>query len=89
MVNSRKTQPPEKKSIGGILSQTVKRFGQDLVGIVIISTAVITALNVFGLTSGTIANIWTDWIVNGFGWGTYILITLVAYIGFLILFRRL
>lgn len=89
MVNSRKSQPPEKKSIGGILSQTIKRFGQDLVGIVIISTAVITALNVFGLTSGTIANIWTDWIVNGFGWGTYILITLVAYIGLLILFRRI
>ena len=60
-----------------------------MVGIVIISTAVITAFNVLGLTSGTIANIWTEWIVSGFGWGTYILIALVAYIGLLILFRRI
>jgi S-DNA-T family DNA segregation ATPase FtsK/SpoIIIE len=89
MVNTRKPLPPEKKSIGGILAQTVKRFGQDLVGIVIICIAIITALNVLGLTSGTIANIWTDWIVNGFGWGTYILIALVTYIGLLILFRRI
>ena len=71
------------------MSQTIKRFGQDLVGIVIISIAVITALSVLGLTSGTIANVWTDWIVSGFGWGTYILIALVAYIGLLILFRRI
>ena len=71
------------------MSQTIKRFGQDLVGIVIISIAVITALSVLGLTSGTIANVWTDWIVSGFGWGTYILIALVVYIGLLILFRRI
>lgn len=89
MVNTRKPQLPEKKSLGGILSQTIKRFGQDLVGIVIISIAVITALSVLGLTSGTLAKVWTDWIVSGFGWGSYILIALVAYIGLLILFRRI
>ena len=89
MVNTKKPQPPEKKNIGSVLSQTIKRFGQDVVGIVIVSTAVITALNVLGLTSGTVANLWTDWIVKGFGWGTYILIALVMYIGLLILFRRI
>ena len=89
MVNTRKPQPPDRKHIGGVLSQTIKRFGQDLVGIVIISTAAITALSVLGLTSGTLATLWTDWIVNGFGWGTYILIALVIYIGLLILFRRI
>ncbi|BBB48190.1 FtsK/SpoIIIE family DNA translocase [Pelolinea submarina] len=89
MVNTRKPQPPEKKNIGNVLAQTIKRFGQDVVGILIVSTAIITALNILGLTSGTVANLWTDWIVNGFGWGTYILVALVIYIGLLILFRRI
>jgi S-DNA-T family DNA segregation ATPase FtsK/SpoIIIE len=89
MVNTRKPQPPEKKNIGNVLAQTIKRFGQDVVGILIVSTAIITALNILGLTSGTVANLWTDWIVKGFGWGTYILVALVVYIGLLILFRRI
>ena len=89
MVNTKKPTTPREKNIGSVLSQTIKRFGQDVVGIIIVSTAVITALNVLGLTSGTVANLWTDWIVKGFGWGTYILIALVMYIGLLILFRRI
>ncbi len=88
MVNSRKTQSA-KSGLKVILIQTLKRFGQDLVGVVLISLAVITALSLSGLSTGTISKAWTVWISNGFGWGSYILVGLVAYVGLLILLRRI
>ena len=88
MKNTRQTQP-EKKDIGTTLLLTFKRFGQDLLGVFLVCFALITGLNLLGLTSGTIANSWTKWIASGFGWGSYILVVLIAYIGILILFRRI
>ena len=88
MVNSRKTQPV-RNGIREILAQTIRRFGQDLIGIVLISLAIITALSLAGLSAGIISNRWSDWIAGGFGWGSYILVGFVAYIGLLILLRRI
>jgi len=65
------------------------RFGQDLIGVLLISVAIITGLSIFGLTQGTIASKWTGWIMSGFGWGSYILIALVFYVGLLILLRHI
>lgn len=89
MVNTRKQQPPDKNNIVDILLITIKRFGQDLIGVLLISFAVITGMSILGLTSGSLAAKWTGWIQSGFGWGSYVLILLVAYIGILILFRRI
>ena len=88
MKNTRQTQPP-KKDLLAILTLTVKRFGQDLFGVFLVCFALITGLSILDWTSGTIANSWTEWILNGFGWGSYILVVLIAYIGVLILFRRI
>ncbi len=75
--------------IGSILAQSIQRFGQDLVGILLISIAVISCLTLFGLTQGTIASQWTAWVSYGFGWGSYILMAFLAYVGLLILLRRI
>jgi S-DNA-T family DNA segregation ATPase FtsK/SpoIIIE len=88
MVNSRNTLP-ENNRIKTFLLQSYKRFGQDLVGILLISLAVITALSLFGLSTGIISKAWTDWIARGFGWGVYILIGFIIFVGSLILFRRI
>jgi S-DNA-T family DNA segregation ATPase FtsK/SpoIIIE len=88
MVNSRKTQPA-RNGIREILAQTIRRFGQDLVGIVLISLSIITGLSLAGLSAGTISKRWSQWIAGGFGWGSYILVGFVAYIGLLILLRRI
>jgi DNA segregation ATPase FtsK/SpoIIIE, S-DNA-T family len=88
MVNSKKTQPA-KSGIKSVLAQTLRRFGQDLFGILLISLAAITGLSLMGLSTGTISRAWTMWISGGFGWGSFILIGFVAYIGLLILLRRI
>ncbi len=88
MVNSRKTQPT-KSGIKTILVQTLRRFGQDLFGVLLISLAVITGLGMLGLSTGIISKAWTAWISRGFGWGSFILLGFVIYIGLLILLRRI
>lgn len=88
MKNSRRTDP-QQKDILSILVLTVKRFGQDLLGILLVSVALITGLGVLGWTSGKLTSQWTEWVSKGFGWGSYILVLLVIYIGLLILFRRI
>ncbi len=58
-------------------------------GVLLICLAVITALSLLGLSTGTISKAWTNWVAGGFGWGSYILIAFVAYVGLLILLRRI
>jgi S-DNA-T family DNA segregation ATPase FtsK/SpoIIIE len=56
---------------------------------VLISLSIITGLSLAGLSAGTISKRWSQWIAGGFGWGSYILVGFVAYIGLLILLRRI
>ena len=58
-------------------------------GILLISLAVISLLSLFKLTEGSLSSFFSQWILKGFGWGSYILVALIGYIGFLILLRHL
>ena len=79
----------QKTSFSTIFFKTIKRFGQDLLGILLISLAVISLLSLTKLTEGSLSSFFSQWILKGFGWGSYILVGLVGYIGFLILLRHL
>lgn len=88
MQKIKKGQIPVNR-ISSIVLQTVRRFGQDLVGVLLICLALITALSSLGLTSGILASSWSEWFFKGFGWGSFGLLLLIAYVGVLILLRRI
>ncbi len=71
-----------------IIFLTLRRFGQDLAGIILISFAVITILNYSGLAEGTLADTWSNWLLRGFGLGRFLFIGILGYIGFLVLLRH-
>ena len=67
----------------------VKRFGQDLFGVVLICVGVISLLSAFNLTHGKLADQWADLIFKWFGWGAYLLIIILTLTGVVILLRHL
>lgn len=79
----------KKFSLFQVLLKTIRRFGRDLVGLLLIALAVILTLGFVGLTSGSLINLLMAWIERGFGWGRYVLMAFFIYIGFLILLRRI
>ncbi|MDP2965442.1 MAG: DNA translocase FtsK [Pelolinea sp.] len=79
----------QKSNFSTILFKTIKRFGQDLLGILLITLAVISLLSLLNLTEGSLSSFFSQWILKGFGWGSFILVGLIGYIGFLILLRHL
>lgn len=78
----------KKSNIPRILFQSIRRFGQDLLGLFLIAFAIITTLSIFGITEGSLVDIISNRILSGFGWGSYGLTALLAFTGFLILFRH-
>ncbi len=78
----------KKTGFSQILFQTIKRFGQDLLGILMIAFAVILTLGFSGVTSGSLVDFLSTWIIRGFGWGSYVLMGLLVYTGFLIILRH-
>jgi S-DNA-T family DNA segregation ATPase FtsK/SpoIIIE len=79
----------QKSKLSSILFQTIKRFGQDLLGILLITLAAVSLLSLLNLTDGSLSSFFSQWILKGFGWGGYLLVGLTGYIGFLILLRHL
>ena len=79
----------QKSSFSIIFFKTIKRFGQDLLGVLLIALAVISLMSLSKLTEGSLSSFFAQWILKGFGWGSYILVGLIGYIGFLILLRHL
>ena len=78
-----------KSKIKTVLSQTLKRFGTDILGLLLITISVLALLSLLKLTKGPLSYLVSEWVLNGFGWGSYILVSLVGYVGFMILFRHL
>jgi len=70
------------------LGQITKRFAQDLLGIFLITFAVISFLGLIGLTGGALTEIWVEWILSGFGWGAFTFVGFLGYVGVLILLRH-
>src|SRR4030042_1416848 len=79
----------QKSSFSTIFFNTIKRFGQDLLGVLLIALAVISLMSLSKLTEGSLSSFFSQWILKGFGWGSFILVGLIGYIGFLILLRHL
>jgi len=70
------------------LFRILRRFGQDLAGILLMSISLITFLNLVRVTQGTLINAWSNWIQHGFGWASFVLLGLVFFTGLLILLRH-
>jgi S-DNA-T family DNA segregation ATPase FtsK/SpoIIIE len=67
----------------------IKRFGQDLFGILFICIGVISVLSAFNLTQGKLVDQWVELIFRWFGWGAYFLIIILTLTGVVILLRHL
>jgi len=74
--------------IQGILL-VIKRFGQDLFGILFICVGIISVLSAFNLTQGKLIDQWAVLIFRWFGWGAYFLIIILTLTGMVILLRHL
>lgn len=67
----------------------IKRFGQDLFGILFICVGVISVLSAFNLTQGKLIDQWVELMFRWFGWGAYFLISILTLTGVVILLRHL
>jgi len=67
----------------------IKRFGQDLLGILFICIGIISVLNAFNLTRGKLIDQWVELIFRWFGLGAYFLIVIFTLSGMVILLRHL
>ncbi len=60
----------------------LRKFGWDLIGTFIILIALLTLLGLFGLSRGTIINSWILLLKRGFGWGSYLLVAILIFLGY-------
>ncbi len=65
-----------------------QRFFKDIIGVLLISTALISLLGFFHLSQGKFLNNLVAIIEQGFGWGAIFFLISLLYIGVMILFRR-
>lgn len=70
------------------LLEYFQRFFKDIIGIILISIAVISLLGFFHLSQGKFLNSLLNTIEQGFGWGTIFFLASLLYVGVMILFRR-
>lgn len=70
------------------LVEYLQRFIKDILGIVLISGAVISFLGYFNLSRGRALDSLVNIVKQGFGWGTVFFLAFLLYVGVLILLRR-
>jgi DNA segregation ATPase FtsK/SpoIIIE, S-DNA-T family len=68
-------------------NQHFGRFASDAFGVFLIATALITLLALRGWTQGMLLTPWADFLSLWFGWGAYLVILAIGYVGFAILRR--
>jgi len=66
-----------------------QRFFKDIIGVLLISTAIISLLGFFHLSQGKFLNNLVGVIEQGFGWGAIFFLLSILYVGVMILFRRI
>lgn len=59
----------------------VKKFKWDLLGTVMLLIAVLSIFGVIGLSRGTILDPWINLLKDSFGWGSYLLVASLVYLG--------
>ena len=83
-----RSDKPKGRSFLQNLELVLKRFGQDLLGILMISSGAVSLLNMFNITRGKFIDQWVDSIQSWFGWGSYLLALLFVAIGLITLLRH-
>src|SRR6185369_1342962 len=66
-------------------NQHFGRFLRDAVGVLLIAFALMSLLALTGYTKGILLTPWVSLISRWFGWGSYLVVLAIAYVGFVIL----
>jgi S-DNA-T family DNA segregation ATPase FtsK/SpoIIIE len=69
------------------VNQHFGRFLRDAVGVLLIAFALMSLLALMGYTQGTLLIPWAALLSLWFGWGSYVIVLAIAYVGFVILLR--
>lgn len=64
-----------------------ERFGRDILGIGLVSSAIITLLGFFKLTAGDFMSVWTWFLLRWLGWGGYLFALVLAVLGVCVIIR--
>ncbi|NMC79451.1 MAG: hypothetical protein GYA59_08830, partial [Chloroflexi bacterium] len=64
------------------------RFGWDILGVALLSIALVTLFGLVGFTGGTFLSPWVWLLSHWFGWGSYLAVAFVGFFGVLSLRRR-
>ena len=72
-------QSPIQKTVG--FFGQFRRFGWDLIGLVLIVVTILSLLGLFGISKGAIITPWVNFITRNFGWGSIIAILMVGLTG--------
>jgi S-DNA-T family DNA segregation ATPase FtsK/SpoIIIE len=68
-------------------NQHFGRFIRDALGVLFIAAALITLLALRGYTAGVLLTPWTTLLLVWFGWGAYLIVIAIGYIGYAFLRR--
>ncbi len=68
-------------------NQHFGRFARDTLGVVLISIALMTILALSGYTQGLLLIPWSRFLSLWFGWGAYLIVFAIGYVGFAVLRR--
>jgi S-DNA-T family DNA segregation ATPase FtsK/SpoIIIE len=68
-------------------NQHFGRFARDTIGVVLVAAALMTLLALGGYTEGVLLTPWAEWLYLWFGWGAYLAVMIMAYMGYAFLRR--
>jgi len=68
-------------------NQHFGRFVRDALGVVLIAAALMSFLALGGYTRGALLTPWSDLLSLQFGWGSYLVVIAIGYVGFALLRR--
>ena len=63
------------------------RFVRDALGVLLIAAALMSILALGGYTKGALLTPWSDLLSEQFGWGSYLVVLAIGYVGFALLRR--
>jgi S-DNA-T family DNA segregation ATPase FtsK/SpoIIIE len=81
--------PPSFQDRNRELYFYIRKFGWDLLGTLLLLVSILSILGSFGFSQGTLLNLWMRLLQHSFGWGAYILIGSILYMGIACFLYRL
>jgi S-DNA-T family DNA segregation ATPase FtsK/SpoIIIE len=67
----------------------IRKFGWDLLGTILLLIAVLSIFGFFGFSHGSILNLWVGLLNHSFGWGSYLLVVSLVYMGIACFLHRM